>query len=272
MPKPKYGKTVTEARRLRENLQRRIKRAEERGYRFWQKLPEIPKTTKYKDYKPYYEKLKEWQKNFYEKYATGIDYESAEIISGTEKRKQERSRAAQQAARTREKKKRGLESYRKNRELNPPQPVPYDEYDEEFEEQWRQQRAYEDELERARAAREEYLREQIYRGNIIIDRVYDMINDATSGRESSREALRALLDKEIATYGKDVVARSIEPYEDEFMEYCQAALSYGKGSNQQVSAINHIEQLIKGYIPTAEESRELQDAIESDDDAESEYQ
>lgn len=78
---------MTATQRLRYNMQRQLKRMEERGYRFDASLKELLKTAKYQT-------LKSYQRNRYKKlYSTATAEIDGRIVTGTAKRAEERREA-----------------------------------------------------------------------------------------------------------------------------------------------------------------------------------
>lgn len=97
MAKKKISKTQKEYRRVRSNLLRKISRASKRGYLFDENLvPEIPQ----KVTKSAIKKLEKISAELYDK-AEHVDFETGEVLSGTEARKQERQESARKAVATR---------------------------------------------------------------------------------------------------------------------------------------------------------------------------
>ena len=97
MAKKKISKTKQHYRRVRSNLLRKIARASKRGYLFNENLvPDIPK----KVTKSSIKRLEKISSNLY-KLAEHVDFETGEVISGTEARQQERKESARKGALTR---------------------------------------------------------------------------------------------------------------------------------------------------------------------------
>lgn len=96
MENKKQSKIKQEYRRVRRNLLRKINRATKRGYIIDNIVPAIPK----KPTEASIRRLEKISANLYEK-VKAIDFETGEIIRGTERRKQERKEAAAKAQETR---------------------------------------------------------------------------------------------------------------------------------------------------------------------------
>lgn len=241
------GKYYQQAKRESRNLERRIESAIDRGYRITggDAPPEFPAGGGWREYKKYVSDLNNWKNSEFYEHFTAISEETGDVISGTEKRKEERSQAAKKGAET-----------RKNRSED---------------DDWKKDRERKDKEESDRAIKDREYREKIERGNLIIDSVYQTINDSTQGRPKSREHLKEVLDNEIATYGRDAVAQAIAPYEGAFLAQCEAALTYSQTDGRHLGAIQRIEEMIRGHILSAEEAINVQNAIDYDEYEEEEY-
>lgn len=220
-------------------IKRFIKRAENRGYRFDSDvIPDRPKRVT----KASVSKLKKLTPSVLYKKSTALS-ESGKVITGTQRRKEERTIATKKGAQTRRERLRKVE--RKNNK---------------FESERRKQ----DEVETERLKSDEEYQRLFNEGKIIYDRILGMIETVARDHKKAADSLLNTLAHEIATYGEDSVFRSIGNAPQECIELADIALRYNPGHPKHDGAIRELQMLITGTIPTAEEMRDLQDAIEAD--------
>lgn len=237
----KKGKTLVEQQYNKElrRIKQFIRRAEKRGYQFSGDI--IPK----KPQRITKASVKKLQKikptNLYKK-AVAIS-EDGYVISGTERRAEERKKAVQKAIQTK-------------REKIAKASVPTKDFEKE--------RRKQDKLNKDRLKTEEDFRNKFSQGEIVYNQIIDTINSVGRDHQRAAEHLKSVLDHEISTYGKDVILRSIGEAPQEAIELSDIALRYNPGDNRHDDAIRELLMIITGTIPTAEESRELQDAIDYD--------
>lgn len=235
------AKTLAEQQYNKElrRIKQFISRAEKRGYRFEADIiPDRPqRITK--------ASVKKLQKirptNLYEK-ATALS-EEGKLVSGTERRAEERKQSAQKAVETR-------------RQRLAQASVPTKGFE--------KARRTQDESERRRLKEDSEFRRKFSQGEITYNRILEMIDNVARDHLKAAEHLRSVLNHEISTYGKDVVIRSIGESPQEAIELSEIALRYNPGDSRHDDAIRELLMLITGTIPTAEEARDLQESIDAD--------
>lgn len=201
-------------------IKRFIKRAEERGYRFEEEI--LPKRPS-KITQASVNKLKKITPN----YLYGKSYalsDNGKIVSGLDKRKEERKKASQLGWETRRRKK-DVDNINKLKSDNK-------------------------------------FRSKFNEGYIVYQNILSMINDCQF--ERAREHLKSLLNNEIEQYGFDNVMNSLSQAPDRIIESATIALQYDCGAPQHESAIRELEGLLRGTIATAEELKDLQEKMDSD--------
>lgn len=238
----KKSQLLSEYRKQRRRIQQNIRRMKKRGYIVPEKaLPKKPK----KITEASINRLKKvTPEELYKK--SKAQTETGKIISGSEKRKQERQDKARRAAATRRaneaRRKKWLEDV-----LNTPETVtPEDLYP-----------AVE-----AAENEEEYPNE----GELIYEQIKEMINEAGRNNKKAADHLDSVLQGEINQYGYDKVMEALSQAPEEMLMLADIAIRYGQGSGSHDSAIREMLHLIKGSIPTAEELSDLQDFIDGDSD------
>lgn len=234
--KKQYNQQVSRIKRF-------IKSAEQRGYRFENKSKLIPPKPKRITQASVAKLKKITPEKLYNK-ATYLS-ESGKVISGTQGRKEERSIAAKKAAKTIKLKKLAIQQ----------QKAPLS---------WEEQRRQKDQIQLERLKQDSEYRALFTQGNIIYNQIIDMINDIRRDHQKAADHLQKILEAEINTYGKEDVMRSIGQAPEEILEIVDIVLRYNPGDNRHDTAIKEFAMLIKGTIPTAEELREIQDAIDED--------
>lgn len=141
---------------------------------------------------------------------------------------------------------------------------------EEFDVRWRQMK---DDSAVLKRARHDYnFRTSFEVGHSAYRQVINMIKDVDAVHKDSANYLSRLLEKEISTYGEDTVLKNIAQAPDYLIEAASIALFYKEGSSSFNNAVSAIHQIIKGDIPSAEESAELASLTEQVEDPSEEYE
>jgi hypothetical protein len=141
---------------------------------------------------------------------------------------------------------------------------------EEFDVRWRQMK--EDSAVLKRARYDYNFRSSFEVGRSAYRQVLDMIKDVDAVHRDSASYLSSLLEKEISTYGEDTVIKNIAQAPDYLIEAASIAIFYKEGSSSFNNAVSAIHQIIKGDIPSAEESAELANLTEQAEDPSEEYE
>lgn len=235
------GKTLAQKQYEKElrRIKQFIRRAEKRGFRFEADvIPDRPKKVTQSSVN----RLKKiTPKQLYKK-STALS-EEGNIVSGTERRAEERKISAQKAIQTK-------------RERIAKASVPTKGFEKE--------RRKQDKRDKERLKKDADFRNKFSQGEIVYNQILDAINNVARDHQRAASHLKSVLDHEISTYGKDVVLRSIGEAPQEAIELADIALRYNPGDNRHDDAIRELLMIITGTIPTAEEARELQNAIDDD--------
>lgn len=241
----KKSQLLSEYRKQRRRIQQNIRRMKKRGYIVPEKaLPKKPK----KITEASINRLKKvTPEELYKK--SKAKTETGKIITGTEKRKQERQDKARRAAVTRRaneaRRKKWLEDVNKA-----PSPEKIDLED-----------LYPD-----TGITPEDEEEYPYEGEIIYKQIKDMIAEAGRNHKRAADHLDSVLEGEISEFGYNAVMESLSQAPEEMLMLADRAIQYDVGSEQHESAISVMLGLIKGSIPTAEELSRLQDFLDDDTD------
>lgn len=254
-------KALHEYSKQRSRLKAFETRAEKRGYRFSTEI--VPKETKYvrklttKQIQAKVKKLKsETPEKLYQK-ATALSELSGEVISGTEKRKEER--------RLSRKKPDAIEQPYVDKDPLPSTQDVIEQLTPEIDVDFVKSQARKDSENKQRLQKDEEFAQQFKQGEITYQSMTDRINDALSaGYKYSAFDLMSELNEQIARYGKESVMAAIGNAPQEVLETADIALRYNPGSDQHTRAISELRQIITGEIPSAEESARMMDRIEQD--------
>ena len=203
-------------------LNRFIKQAEKRGYRFSQNA--IPRQVK-KPTKVSIERLKKIKStNLYAK-ATALS-ETGKVISGTEKRKEERRLAAKKA--------------------------------------WQTIRRKKDEKQIAEMLANKSLPSPFNMGQIVYRKIKSLISDYWEDKGKGARLLKDELETQIKAYGFNAVMYSISQAPSDVLELCEKVAKYRSGSPQSVNALTNLSNLITGEVPSMEKLKELEDTWSTD--------
>ena len=206
-------------------IRRFISRAEKRGYRFdtefKNQLTELS-TQKLKNLTP---------KKLYEK-SQAISEETGKVITGTERRKEERKEVARKAQETRRKHK----AEREQRE--------YYEYSERYYSEY--ETSYEDTI----LTNIESLIRQYEDSDIAV-------------RQYGSSLLQQLLDEEITNYGRKAVALACENAPSEAIRASQIVI-YASDQSKKDMNIQELRNIItSGVLPSIEQSKQMGETMEA---------
>ena len=203
-------------------LNRFIKQAEKRGYRFEQNT--IPRQVK-RPTKASIERLKKIKNaDLYAK-ATALS-ETGKVITGTEKRKEEKRLASKKAWQTKRRKQdeKQLEEMQQNKiESNP-----------------------------------------FNMGQIVYRKIKSLISDFWEDKGKGARLLKDELETQINSYGFNAVMYSISQAPSDVLELSEKVAKYRSGSPQSVNALTNLSNLIIGEVPDMEKLKELEETWGSD--------
>lgn len=237
MHKPNYNYDA-EFKKQKRRIVSRVKAIESRGYRFptgyLQELLTFDESVSTYDA---VEKLKQIHPDVLYEQATALS-ESGEIISGTERRAEERRESARKGVQTKRAK---LEAIKNE--------TGFDE-----------QRRLQDELDRQRA-------HKFTEGKRIYDTVIEMIDTCFPSHRKSAAHLRYVLEESIDKWGfNNTMASIAESGEKVITEIADIAIRYKYDSDQHLTAINDFLLILKGgEVLSADEAREVQDIANSEE-------
>lgn len=236
----KRKKTISaEYKQKRRQLIKKVEGMESRGFFFDRQV--IPKEPK-KPTKASIRAIEKLSKDIYKK-ARYVDITTGELMTGEQGRAHERSMAGKRAALTK-------------RIYSDPRQVKSAE-EEEFERTRREQDKADSQL----ALSETSLQE----GEMVLTGIYNMIDSVGRRKSKAAEHLRSVLDREITTRGRDNVARSLAGNASEAIEAAAVAINYGEGDGRHDAAVQELQRIITGQIPSAQEMREMQDELDAEE-------
>lgn len=245
----KRKKTISSVyKQKRRQLIKKVEGMESRGFFFDKQV--IPKEPK-KPTKASIRAIEKLSKNIYKK-ARYVDTSTGELMTGEQGRAHERSMEAKRAALTRRSRRAALT----RRIYSDPRQVKSAE-EEEFERARREQDKADSQL----ALSETSLQE----GEMVLQGIYNMIDSVGRRKSKAAEHLRSVLDREITTRGKDNVARALAGNASEAIEAAAVAINYGEGDGRHDAAVQELQRIITGQIPSAQEMREMQDELDAEE-------
>ena len=236
----KRKKTISSIyKQKRRQLIKKVEGMERRGFFFDKQV--IQKEPK-KPTKASIRAIEKLSKNIYKK-AMYVDTSTGELMTGEQGRAHERSMAGKRAALTKH-------IYSDPRQVKSAE-------EEEFERARREQDKTDSQL----ALSESSLQE----GEMVLQGIYNMIDSVGRRKSKAAEHLRSVLDREITTRGKDNVARALAGNASEAIEAAAVAINYGEGDGRHDAAVQELQRIITGQIPSAQEMREMQDELDSEE-------
>lgn len=251
-------------RKQQRRIQQFVRRAEKRGYRFEaDAIPKpvtglIRKGAKRVSVKRLHRLTAELEavtpESLYEK-SQAISEQTGKVVSGTERRKEERSETSRKAAETRRRQKIKTAP-------EPPQgPI-------EGDEEWQKKQREKDKKKREKLKKKAEWRRKFSKANIVYNSIEGMIESVGRQYHRGAEHLQAVLDEQIKRYGFDNVMKSIalmgEENNGELLQDAQIAIRYNPGDNRHDSAIRALQELILGSLPDEQQAKELDELLEYD--------
>lgn len=141
------------------------------------------------------------------------------------------------------------------------------------EEQFREQQRKRDEEARKRAKEDAEYKQKFSEAEVAYDTVEKMINDVSSSYGRGYEHVKKIWNEEIKRYGKDKVIANIVSMgsAQDLIESATYAIMYAEGSSRHDSAISALITLIRGAIPSAQDMKDLEEALDNDAYTDDEY-
>lgn len=250
--------------RERRRIQEFVRRSEKRGYRYAENPVPKPisqlkrrgaKTVSAKRLHRLTEQLKEISPSKLLEESSALSSITGKVISGTERRKEERSEASRKSAITRKKKRTvGIEK---------PSGI-----DVITDDEWEKIQRKKDEENRKKLEQDRRYRELFAKANVVYNSIQSMILDVSRNFKRGAEALSSALSEEMSRYGSKNVMHSIaimgEANQGELLKSAEIAIRYSPGDYRHDGAIRAIQELILGSLPTREQAIGLDSAIEAD--------
>ena len=233
------AKKLTATQKLRRNVLQQVRRLEKRGYGIDADLKEKLKSANYS-------RLKSYQRSGYKRlYSETTAEEEGKLVSGLEKKHAEASRSAIKSAQTR-KAKANLEKAK--------------ERSQDDTSKWEQQRRMQDEIDRRNA-------ERIEEGAIAYENILQTINEYPT---KGSLILKNELDRQVAKYGRNNVVASMSQMPDYFIQTAQDIIFYEHSSEETSRAVHDFAMILLGYMPSADESKEIGNMLDDMTDFEDE--
>ena len=213
-------------RKERRRIQRFVRETSKRGYKFPEDI--VPKKAKEVSPKDLSKELRKARSLTSEKLYKKSKYTTPEgkTISGTKGRQIEKSKASKKG--------------------------------------WETRREEQDERDKQNLQKEDW-RQLFNEGNIVLQEIYNMIEQARQLKPRAAEHLENVLNDQIAEYGLTGVCMSIAQSPEEFKADAEIALHYDPGNQNHDKAILDIEQIITGEIMTMEEAMQRQEELDTEE-------
>lgn len=143
----------------------------------------------------------------------------------------------------------------------------------EEEKQFKDQQRKRDEEARKRAKKDVEYKQRFSKAEIAYNTVQQMIDDVRNSSERGYLHTKAIWNEEIHSYGRDKVLANIVNMEANYdlIYTAERAIHYSEGSRQHSEAINALLTIIRGYIPSADEIKTVEEEIESEAYTEEDY-
>ena len=137
---------------------------------------------------------------------------------------------------------------------------------EEEEKQFRKQQRKRDEEARRKAKEDAEYKRKFSEAEVAFTTVEQMINDVSNSYNRGYEHVKKIWDEEIKRYGKDkLIANIVSMGSAQYLiEAATYAIMYAEGSTRHDSAISALVTLIRGAIPTAQEMKDMEEALDND--------
>ena len=137
---------------------------------------------------------------------------------------------------------------------------------EEEEKEFREQQIKRDEEARRKAKENEEYKRKFSEAEVAFSTVDGMINDVSNAYNRGYEHVKKIWDEEVKRYGKDKVIANIVSMgsAQDLIEAATYAIMYGEGSARHDSAISALITLIRGAIPSAQDMKDMEEALDND--------
>ena len=130
-----------------------------------------------------------------------------------------------------------------------------------------------DEEARRKAKEDAEYKRKFSEAEVAFSTVEGMINDVSNAYNRGYEHVKKIWDEEVKRYGKDKVIANIVSMgsAQDLIEAATYAIMYGEGSSRHDSAIAALITLIRGAIPSAQDMKDMEEALDNDAYTDNEY-
>lgn len=135
----------------------------------------------------------------------------------------------------------------------------------ELEADWESKRRTQDEQELSRHATDQSYREQFEEGTFLLDKVQQLIDNASKGQQHAAQQMQSILDNAIGTLGREQVARNIATADEDIISETQDTLQYKPASTGYANHIGTFKRILTHESPTAEEYQDWMYGREQDE-------
>ena len=137
---------------------------------------------------------------------------------------------------------------------------------EEEEKEFREQQRKRDEEARRKAKEDAEYKRKFSEAEVAFSTVEGMINDVSNAYTRGYEHVKKIWDEEVNSYGKEKVIANIVSMgsAQDLIEAATYAIMYGEGSARHDSAISALITLIRGAIPSAQDMKDMEEALDND--------
>lgn len=130
---------------------------------------------------------------------------------------------------------------------------------------WETKRRKKDQSDYKRIKTDREWQEMFHASKLVWDKVQSMIASVGVQQSASADLLNNLLNSEIKKYGSDSVLYTIAQASEDFLSTCEVIIKYDPNSAVSKTAVQHLYTLISGNLPSAEEQREIDEALANDE-------
>lgn len=141
----------------------------------------------------------------------------------------------------------------------------------ELESDWESKRRTQDEQELSRHSTDTAYREQFEEGTFLLDKVQQLINNASQGQQHAAQQMQSILGNAIETLGREQVARNIATSDEDIISEVQDTLLYKPASTGYANHIGTFKRILTHESPSAEEYQDWMYGREQDEYVDDQY-
>ena len=130
-----------------------------------------------------------------------------------------------------------------------------------------------DEEARRKAKEDAEYKRKFSEAEVAFSTVEGMLNDVSNSYTRGYEHVKKIWDEEVKRYGKDKIIANIVSMgsAQDLIEAATYAIMYAEGSSRHDSAIAALITLIRGAIPSAQDMKDMEEALDNDAYTDNEY-